>query len=164
MADHENALMGRQELDLRQRNEGRTAQSDAYLKALKSALVMNMRDASFSRPEGIPNISFSGGARPSALGAQGKEAASVLNNQALQSLMGGSKFDALPALEKFSPSALPKAGLLEKITGAAGMIGGALKGAQATAKQNETESIIKRLLEQAQADAGAGLAGSDDTR
>lgn len=99
--DAQRAEIDRAELALKREQDARAAQADAMRKALQSALIMNTGDASFSR-EGfrspVANISFSGGSRPSALGAEGRQAAELLNNQALQSLMseGKPKTEAVP--------------------------------------------------------------------
>lgn len=122
MRDHENALINREVLKLRQAEDSRTTEEDNFRKALVSALGMNMQDAKFSR-EGfrspVANISFSGGARPSALGTQGREAASLLNNQALQRLMAGPpERTELPALER---AEMPKASIWERLAGPVGL-------------------------------------------
>lgn len=79
-------------LDLRRRDEDRTAMNDAYLNALRSALASNMQDMSFDRSgfkSDVADVSFSGGMRPSALGSQGRQAAEAMNARALRQLMEG---------------------------------------------------------------------------
>ena len=135
MRDHENALVNRGHLELNQNQDLRTAEQDNYKKALMSALAMNMQDAKFDRSgfrSNVPNISFSGGARPSALGEQGREAASLLNNQALQRLMAGPQQPTeLPALER---AEIPKASIWERLAGPVGL-GLSAAGAIADARQ-----------------------------
>jgi hypothetical protein len=97
--DAEQAALDRARLALDQSRHGldqtqdaRTAESDAANKAIRSALLMNMQDASFDRSgfkTPVANVSFSGGLRPSALGAEGLEAAKLLNNSAMKDLMAG---------------------------------------------------------------------------
>lgn len=58
-----------------------------------------------------------GGLRPSAFGAPSRQAGTVLSNQALQKLQSGLQFT--PQI-----TAMPKSGMLEKLGGLAGTIGG----------------------------------------
>lgn len=120
----ENALQNRARLEIDQRQEGRDAEKAAYLNALKSALAMNMQDAHFDRSgfkTNVPNISFSGGARPSAIGAQGREAAALLNNSSLQKLMAPQPTTELPAAERYQMHEPSKASFWEKLAGPLGM-------------------------------------------
>lgn len=114
---YEDALQGRAQLDLAQRTDDRAATNDAFRNALRAALASNMQDASFSRPQGVPNISFSGGARPSALGPQGQQAGNEMFRLALQRLQQGGQYQQLPPPERFTPSALPKQGFMENVLG-----------------------------------------------
>lgn len=114
---NEQALENRGRLELDTQQADRTSQADAYMKALKSALALNMGDVSMNRPQGIPEFRFSGGPRPSAIGAQGKQAAELLNAQALQKLMNGEQHTPLPALQKFEQTPEKKASIWEKIAG-----------------------------------------------
>jgi hypothetical protein len=100
-----NRRLSRQELDAQQRQFGfnsqldagrfgieqdtanRSLQSDAMRKALLSSIGTNMKDASFSRPDGVPTMSMSGGFRPSALGEQGQAASQTMHQQAMRQLM-----------------------------------------------------------------------------
>jgi hypothetical protein len=118
----ENAELQRALLELKQREDARAAEQDAYKNAMRSSLAMNMQDASFSRPAGIPTMSFSGGARPSAIGPQGREAAAMLNNRAMQQVMSG----PAPAMQMserqpFQQSEPSKASFWEKLAGPVGM-------------------------------------------
>lgn len=119
-SNFERALMDRELLDLKRREEARAAQKEAFGMALKSALAKNMQDVSFDRSgfkTPVANIKFSGGARPSAIGAEGREAASVMNNQALQSLMNPQGFNEMAAPERVQFSEPQKASIWEKIAG-----------------------------------------------
>jgi hypothetical protein len=120
-ANAERARMERGVLDLRQRDEARTEQDDAYKMAIRAALAKNMRDASFSRPEGIPNISFSGGARPSALGVEGRDAAALMSNLAMRRLMEPKPMADLPPIERVKLSDPSEASIWEKLAGPIGM-------------------------------------------
>jgi hypothetical protein len=120
-ANADRGLLDRAALEIKQRDAERAAQKEQFAMALRSALAMNTKDASFSRPQGIPMISFAGGARPSALGAQGREAASLANNQALQALMNPQTFAAPAAPERVQMSEPSKASFWEKLAGPVGM-------------------------------------------
>jgi hypothetical protein len=136
----ENAQLQRALLELRQRDEGRTDMNDAYNNAMRSALAANMKDVSFNRggfKTAVPNLSFSGGARPSALGPQGREAAGTMNNMALQKLMTGpAPMQQMSAIEKFQQSEPSRASFWEKLAGPVGM-GLNLAGIAAAGKQGE---------------------------
>lgn len=121
--DFENAQQNRAKLQLDQQDAARTSETDAYKKALKSALAMHMQDVSVNRPDGVPMIRFSGGARPSAIGPEGREAAALLNNKALQRLMGdGDPRMELAPLEKYRMADAPRPGFAERVAGPAGLI------------------------------------------
>lgn len=123
-ANFDRALLGRAELELRQRQDQRTAQQDAYKQALRSALAKNMQDVSFDRSgfrTNVPTISFAGGARPSALGAEGRQAAGEMNNRALQQLMNPQAFTPVPAPQRVQFSDPSKASFWEKLAGPLGM-------------------------------------------
>lgn len=144
--NYEQALIERAALDLQRREDSRASETDAYRKAMASALALNMRDAAFNRPDGVPNISLGGGARPSAIGAQGREAAEILNRKALENLLAGSNYDELPGLTKSTVTAAPKASVLDHILGAAGTIGGVLERNDANAGAKRRESLIEKIL------------------
>jgi hypothetical protein len=119
--DFERAAMGRADIDLARRGESREAEIDAYKKALRSALALNMGDVSIDRSQfksQVPNIQFGGGMRPSAIGPQGRQAAELLNATSLRRLMSPDPFEKLPALEKQAPE---KASFWEKLAGPVGL-------------------------------------------
>ena len=125
--DYENALQQRAKLVLDQQEAAQRESADAYKQALYSALAKNMQDVSFDRSgfrSNVPDIHFSGGSRPSALGEEGRQAAALMNNQALQRLMNPSKPAELPEVEKFTPTAPKEAGFWESLAGPAGGIMG----------------------------------------
>jgi hypothetical protein len=119
--DFENAQQNRAKLELDQQEADRTASTDAYKKALKSALALNMSDVHMNRPQGVPVMEFAGGSRPSAIGAQGKAAAELMNNQAMQHLMDGPQHTAMTPVQKYALSDLPQQSTFEKIAGPAGL-------------------------------------------
>lgn len=121
--DFETQQVNRAEMEMKQLEAKRALEADAYRKALKSALAMNMQDASFSRPEGVPMIAFSGGARPSAIGEQGRNAAAIMNNKATQQLMSetqGVDTKMAPA-EKYKMAEMPEQSVWEKVAGPASL-------------------------------------------
>lgn len=142
---NEAGLENRAQLDLKQREDARTGQGDAYKKALQSALAMNMQDAKISGLDpSIPMVHFSGGARPSAIGAEGKAAAGALNKQAMERLLAGEKFDALPALERTGAPEFKQPGALENIAGGVGMAGNAISSVNAA---NEQKTYQQKILD-----------------
>ncbi len=108
------------DLALRGQTQTRSNADDDYRQALRSALAMNIKDAAFSRPQGVANISFTGGGRPSAIGTQGRAAAEVMNNLALQRLMNPETQPQIAAVEKFAASEPTKASFWEKLAGPLG--------------------------------------------
>lgn len=153
----ENAVQGRAGVEIDQRAEGRAATNDAYRNALLSALALNTRDVSATRPSGVPTISFSGGARPSAIGSEGRLAASILNKRALDALENPRPLTDLPALESFTPSTLPRATGVDTALGIAGAAGNFLTGMQQNREAAERSSLISALIQQSQQNAAQGL-------
>ena len=154
LRDYENAVAQRGVLDLEQRKFAADQQNTSFRNALKSALTLNMKDASFNRPKGVPTISMSGGLRPSALGGDARAAAEMLNARALVSLMDGEKFADLPAIEKYAPT-FSKPNALDTILGVAGTIGKATDRYGATEKQDEQSVFIRELMKKAAAEEAA---------
>lgn len=153
----ENAVQGRANVDLNQRQEGRTEANDAYANALRAALALNTKDASFNRPKGVPTISLSGGARPSAIGQQGHDAAEIMSRRALDTLMNPKPQMDLPEMQNFTPTTLPKASGVDTALGVAGTIGNVLTGMQQNSAANERSSLISALLQQSQQQAQQGV-------
>jgi len=154
--NYEDALIARGGLDLDQRENTRDAQTDAYLKAMKSALAMNMRDASFNRPKGVADIHLGGGARPSAIGAEGKAAAELMNRQAMDALMNGEQYDTLPELQRSTVTEAPKGSWVDTVLGAAGVAGQAMDRKSSIEQGADNRSLIERILEQANSGGGGG--------
>lgn len=90
--------------------------------------LANVQDARVSRPSHIPNISVSGGLRPSILGPNARAAGQGLSSQALLALLSGSD---VPAQQDWSqaliapPTAteLPKASKLDSILNIIALLG-----------------------------------------
>lgn len=153
---NEDNIISRADLDLKRREDARTGQSDAYKKALQSALTMNTKDFEIdpaSLPRGVSLIKSSGGLRPSALGPEGQAAAAALNKQAMERLLSGEKFDELPALERTQPGEFKKPGALENIAGGIGLGANAINSYNAG---NEQQSMQERILAAIEANKGGG--------
>ena len=158
MRDFENAQMNRAELELKQKGDKRSSQEDSFRKSILGALTKNMKDGSFNRPDGVPNISLSGGMRVSALGDEGRAAGEALNKQAMLSLLNGEKYADVAGPEKFAPTAMKKGNALDTILGTVGAVGGVADRVRAEGAQDEQNSFIRKLMEQAQAQAAGGQA------
>jgi hypothetical protein len=89
----------RAQIQMQQQEAAQREQADAYRKALLGQMAANMQDVSLDRSgfqSDIPTISFSGGMRPSVIGALGREAGSTLSTQALDRLQNPTQAEALP--------------------------------------------------------------------
>lgn len=109
------ALNNRTALDAKQFNMGTGA---ARLGQVQRAdFAANMKDAPMTGDPRIDKFA-GGGLRPSTFGPDSRTAANEMKRQALSALMSGS--------DQFTPtvSAIPKAGMLEKIGGIAGLAHG----------------------------------------
>lgn len=155
LRDFENAQMNRADLELKQKGDSRAATENNFRNSLLGALAKNMQDGSFNRPEGVPTIALSGGLRPSALGVEGRAAGEALNAQALRSLLEGEKYSPVAAPERFAPTDMKRGNFLDTILGTVGAVGGTANRVATEAKQDEQSSFIKKLIEQAQAQADA---------
>ena len=116
---------------LKQQDAARTAQTDAYNKALRSAMAMNFTptfiDRSKFKSPGIADIHFTTPAMR--LGAEGKAAAEELNRQAMLSLMNPPDKEPLPTYTAPELSTPTEAGFWEKLAGPVGAglrIGGSI--------------------------------------
>lgn len=157
--EFEDARMNRADLDLKRRADGRVATENNFRNSLLGALAKNMQDGSFNRPDGVPTIALSGGLRPSALGVEGRAAGEALNAQALKSLLEGEDpYVDVGEAERFAPSKLKKGGAMDTILGTIGAVGGAANRVNTELKQDEQNSFIRKLIEQAQAGADASAA------
>jgi len=98
---------------LHARRDAREHEADAYGKAMRGAYGMNVQDVTFdtSKFHGkVPDVSFSGGSRPSAFGPEGRAAASTLYQNASERLKTAGQ-----------PLEIPEGSFWEKLAGPAGM-------------------------------------------
>lgn len=134
MRHNEDAVMGRADLELRRRDDTRTGTNNAFRNAVRAAIGKNIQDVSFARPPGAEGRGMKGGLRPSALGEEGRAAMALMHDKAMRELMTDPQYSQLPEIERFSPSAMPKPGFMEKVLGPVGLglgavntVAGALK-------------------------------------
>jgi hypothetical protein len=138
-------LLERALLQLKQREYGDSAPLGRYQQAILGNLAQNMQDVQIGGlPRGVTPVQFSGGMRPSAIGPGGRAAGAELAQQAMARLMGGDQFEDVPYTElptqlNWRQSALPKAGLLDKILGMGGFAGAMAGGVQSGLPQRPTE-------------------------
>lgn len=157
---HETGLENRAQLDLSRRADARTGQSDAYNKALKSALGMNVKDFEIdpsSLPRGVSLLKTSGGLRPSAMGPEGRAAHELMNKQAMAKLLAGEHYDELPPMERTAPGEFKKPGVLENVAGAVGMGANAINANNASNEQMSMQERIAKAIESI--GGGGGVAG-----
>jgi len=84
------------DLDLRQRQFGLDATDQRAQQAIRGGLMANLQDVGLGAPKGINVTSFSGGLRPSAMGAGAREFGTIMGQQALDAQRaGGEKFDKI---------------------------------------------------------------------
>lgn len=125
----EQAQQGRARLALDQQQGERSAEADAFRKALIARLTQTTGDTTVDRSQfhsNVPTISFNGGIRPSALGSMAGQAGSALEVAALQRLMHPEARPTLTPLEKPQVREAPKASFWEGLAGAAGLGLGAI--------------------------------------
>ncbi len=114
-------------------------------------LLANVQDARFTRPAGVPDMSMSGGLRPSALGPNAREAGRTLSTQSLDALKAGTSFMPLqPAAPIDLNAGLPQESAFDKLMAGVGAVGGAVQGYQQTQRQSQQESALTKLIEQMQ--------------
>jgi hypothetical protein len=112
--------------EIAQRADQRAAAEAAYQNALRAAFAANAQDVNIDRSQfrsNVPNISFGGGTRPSAIGPIGRQAAQLMAQQSLGALQNPQPYMKIPDMGAFpEPS---KAGFWEKLAGpvALGMTG-----------------------------------------
>lgn len=165
----ENSAQGRARIEMDQKESSRDALNDAYKNALRSSLAMNMQDSVVSGlPKGVPNISFGGGMRPSAMGAEGKAAAGAMNASAMRSLLNPEALTPMGKQSHFSATPMKEAGFMENALGVAGMVGSGVDQFKARQQdeqnRNNTNTYFERLLanmKQAQGIGAAGVGASD---
>jgi hypothetical protein len=161
----ENAAQNRARLEMDQKESQRAALNDAYKNAMKSSLAMNMQDSSVGAlPKGVPSISFSGGARPSAMGTQGRDAAKAMNNSAMQSLLNPDELTTLAPQRHFNATPMKEAGAMENIMGTVGLAGSAVDQFGARQQEAQNNSLVQQIIaaqRKQQAQSASGVGGND---
>jgi hypothetical protein len=137
--------------------------TDAQARAKQVAfgdVLSNLQDVNIGGlPSYIPNIGISGGLRPSALGANARQAGRSLSQSALEAQLSGSDIPNLPDVSRLGTDApalteLPQSGKLDSILnllGYAGLGAGAYEEIQKQRKGMPPEASIP------QANVAAGL-------
>jgi hypothetical protein len=147
---NDNARAQAAQIEMQQKEEQRVALNNAYQNAIRSSLAMNMTDVQFNRPEGVASSGMTGGARPSALGAQGRQAAGLMNAKALEMLMAPEKLTPLPMPSPYTLNELPKSNGVDTALGIAGTLGNVLTASQARNDTVNQNSLIRDLLRASQ--------------
>jgi len=176
--DAEDAAVNRARAEVEARTVGvaeQKAAQDAEMQAIRNAMLgrmmQNMGDVSFSGNfrSNVPKISFSGGSRPSALGADRGELGALLNHRAMQSLMtppqaaGGGGSQAVPRNQGVMPAYQPAqtskgGGFWENALGVAGL-GASIAGAAMQPRPSVAGTVAKAAAPAA-AEAGANYIGN----
>lgn len=157
----EQATQGRADLELRQKQLAADELRKNYQSALRSAFAKNVQDVNLSGvAPGVPVVNFGGGARPSALGAEGRQAAGLMFDKSLAGMRDGTSFSALPALERVSPAAHKGAGLWENVLGGVGMAGRAYQGVQDQQNAQENTGLLQSILAKLQDTEKEGVVGA----
>jgi len=154
-ADVENALQNRAALELRQKQFGADEMRNNYRSALQAAFGKNVQDVAVNRPAGIPNISFAGGSRPSALGPEGRAAAALMFDKSMGSMRDGTSFTPLPGIERVAAPQYKNAGFFENLMGGIGTAGKGIKTAQDSRNEQENNSLLQSIMEGLRTNASA---------
>lgn len=134
VGERERALEERAMLELKQRELDAKTRADGYGQTLRSQYAQSWSPA--SRPSRVPQTSGGFNTVPQST----RDFAAQYEQQAMARALQGQKFDALPPVERFVPTAVKQPSLWEKITGAAGLgltATAALKAAMDHAGMNE---------------------------
>ena len=114
MSDHENALLNRADLEMKQRQMDAQTREQAYRQAMRSQYLKSYHPA--ERPDGVPMIHGSfNTVSPDMINT-----AQEMEKQAMLRMLNGEKFDSLPTLEKFTPTPFQGPSTFEKIANIAG--------------------------------------------
>jgi hypothetical protein len=115
--------------------------------SVRGDLLANLQDASISRPGGVPNISVSGGLRPSLLSGNSRALGAAMSRQALLNQMApeATPFSDLKPLDVSSitnrkapaPTPLPQSSTLDTILSNLGLYG-SMAGAVAPALRQQS--------------------------
>lgn len=126
---------------LKNSQAAQTYGSTAYKNALVSALAKNIQDYSVERPNGVPTVHATGGLRPSAIGPEGRAAATEMNGQAMRQLMSAKPYNALP--DDLNGNGV------DTVLGTFGTVGKAIQGLSTAGKQNGIADLIAEYLKKA---------------
>jgi len=157
----EGAVQNRAQIEVQQKRLADELLRNQAKSALQAAFAKNVQDVGVSgqRP-GTNVINFSGGARPSAMGQEGRDAASVLYDKSLEGMKNGPGFSPLTPIERVQPAAYKTPGFFENLLGTAGTIGKGITGLQDRHAADDTQGLIAKLLEGLQAPGQAGVSGT----
>lgn len=162
-ARKENALQGRAGLDLKRREQGRDFENQAFRNALLGAYGKNVQDVSMVRPKGIPTMSFTGGSRPSALGAEGRTAADAMYRKAMEHVLTGENYADLPGIESVAAPKYKGPGALENILGIAGAAGGTMNRVKAQQQAEQQSQFFRDLMSKMNGPQDGDMAGLPGT-
>ena len=132
------------QLDLNRKQFTDDARGGRGKQALIGDLLRNLQDVSINVP-GVQKAQISGGLRPSAIGAGGREAAGALHSQALQALLSGDTFQGGEILSPPTMRQMPEKGGVESTLdwlGLLGSVGGAVGAGLKQAQQPTTYSQL----------------------
>jgi hypothetical protein len=148
------ATQGRARIEMDQASTKRNLLNDAYRAAIASNLALNMKDVNMTRPEGIPTMKYEGGARPSAIGAGGREAAALMARKAMDNMMNEPEFrDVSGSPAPFRQTEMKQGNIFDTILGTAGAVGQGFEQHQARQEASSNNALIQQILKAAQEDA-----------
>jgi hypothetical protein len=146
-----NVLLQMAQIELLRKQMEEANRQGRAQQTVRGDLMANVQDARFSRPAGVPDMSLSGGLRPSALGPNSREAGRELSSQALSALKSGDTFMPINPMGPIDLDAnMPQESTFDKILGGVGAVGGAMASYDQTQRQAQQETALTRLLEQMQ--------------
>ena len=109
------------QLDLQRKMFSEDARAGRGKQAALADLLSNLQDISINVP-GIQTANVTGGLRPSAMGATGRQGMAELSKQALAALMSGDTFTGGEILNPNPLTAMPKAGGTEQVLDWVGLL------------------------------------------
>ena len=111
------------QLDINRKQFTEDARAGRGRQALIGDLLANLQDVSINVP-GVQTANITGGLRPSAMGAGGRQAAGELHKQALQALLSGDEFQGGQVLTPPTFQPMPQKGGVESTLDWLGLLGG----------------------------------------
>jgi hypothetical protein len=133
--NYERSLVDRAKLDMDQRELDTKTRQGGFNDALRAQYLHNWQPA--QRPSRIPMVSGGFNTVPQS----SRDLAAQFERQALIRALEGESFDAMPDIERFTPTAMKDASGLEKLAGASGL---GLSGAAAILDALSKERIKAR--------------------